>query len=931
MLEQKELTQQTPPTAVGKRQPNYLVPAICFVVALLASLLNNFYGQESKTVLIFDSRHYLETARLMVVWWQESVAKGDLLSALTNLSHSQPWFAEYLILDGPVLPAMAAIVFTVLGKVPQQTDWRILVAVFSVLQAASALMVGVLMQRWVKSAKWGLLAGLSWALYPAAIVASGRFLTEMPAVTLLLFGVLSLDVLVKKVSQNYKYAFLNGVSNGLLFLLKPVLLPMWGMAYLLAWLSCNWKKRIVMVSMLLCGLGVILLPWLLTTKLVTGQMQLLPQRVPAYNVAKGCDVEVDGWGVVPSVPLTDMFSSEKSSIDAAMGVWTTRPLESVNLILRKTTRMWSWPWNDFRQHPLMLSMDVQRWWHWTFCLAALGGCFVLLTSKPFNKVNDFVGLASLSIVLAHLVYLPFETITRYGFTAMPFMILLAVYFIQTLAKLGKLPKAIVTLSVPIVAVCALLGNNLVPQLVQLGLESGAAYGVQLFLIWLSACWLMMSTASLTAGLSPRHKHRAVISLLVIGCVISGSVLASFALNGKDALAWSCRLEPGQAVCRAIDLSNAHLRSVNSLANGLGGALILIDGDSTIENAKLTINGQVLNDKPVTVWQFRPDYYWVYDLMRKYAGTVGFKLDDLRRWYAVSVPLSYLHLSGGNVVVLSAVEKPVTVFGEYSRGSEGQFLKDFDRFSPGKFCNYGHLMDGRVSQPISKRFVPSVSSLEVGGFGTYDDLSPSPGKQTGEYHIYLATFLKPNVTGADTGNGARYVKELGPHNFDAFLRVPNGRIPNEEQELIGVSKAQFQCAANNTVEVTVPQYLNQGSHIIVRIAGKMRSASKISKFSILPAVVGGKNGTFVMVLPHAPAFMQASSQWQDFEINEELPVAAMQQGGLQKLQIGLYPGPWEQVSEYGVVGSYGQTLLKDLSVTLISNNRKNFSGKVPVVF
>ncbi len=930
MLAQKELTSTTAPTTVGKRQPNYLVPAICFVVALIASLLNNFYGQESKTVLIFDSRHYLETARLMVVWWQESVAKGDLLSALTNLSHSQPWFAEYLILDGPVLPAMAAIVFTVLGKVPQQTDWRILVALFSVLQAASALMVGVLMQRWVKSAKWGLLAGLSWALYPAAIVASGRFLTETPAVTLLLVGVLSLDVLVEKSSQVLKSTFkscaaptlVNGLANGLLFLLKPVLVPMWGVAYLLAWLSCNWKKRIVMVSMLLCGAGAILLPWLVTTRLVTGEMQLLPQRVPAYNVAKGCDVEVDGWGVVPSVPLTDIFASEKSSIDAALGVWTTRPLESVNLILRKTTRMWSWPWNDFRQHPLMLSMDVQRWWHWTFCLAALGGCFVLLTGKPFNKVHDFVGLASLSIVFAHLVYLPFETITRYGFTAMPFMILLAVYFIHALARLGKLPRAVLTLSIPILAVCALLGNNLGPQLVQLGLESGAAHGVQMFLIWLSVCWLMISAAGLTAGLSPRHKHRAVITLLVIGCVVSGSVLASFALNNKEALSWSCRLEPGQAVCRAIDLSSAHLRSVNNL----GGALILIDGDSTIENAKLTINGQVLNEKPVTVWQFRPDYYWVYDLMRKYAGTIGFQLDDLRRWYAVSVPLSYLHLSGGNVVVLSAVEKPVTVFGEYSRGSEGQFLKDFDRFSPGKFCNDGDLMDGRVSQPISKRFVPSVSSLEAGGYGTYDDLSPTAGKQTGEYHIYLATFLKPDVTGADAGNGARYVRALCAHNFDALLRVPS-----EGQELIGVSKPQFQCAANNTVEVTVPQYLNQGSHIIVSIAGKMRSADKLSKFSILPAVVGGKNGTFVMVLPHTPSCIQASSQWQDFEIKEELPVAAMQQGGLQKLQIGLYPGPWEQVAEYGVVGSYGQTLLKDLSVTLTVNNRKNFSGKVPVVF
>lgn len=901
-----------------------LVPAVCFLVALLVALFNNLFSPESKIVLIFDSRHYLESARLMVLWWQESLSKGDMFAALKNVISTQKWFAEYLILDGPVLPTFAAIVFAALGKVPQPTDWRVLISMLSVMQGISALFVCLLGRRWLRSNLWGLSAGLAWAFYPAAIVASSRFLTETPAVTLLLAGIFLLDTFIRQSAKSKTYlvsAFCLGLVDGLLLLLKPVLVPIWGLAHLIGWFACNWKKRIVLPAFVLAGIVAVFIPWLATTKIVNGEFQLLPQRVPSYNLAKGCDVEVDGWSALPTAPLTEIFAHEASPIAAISGIWSTRPADSLNLALRKVTRIWSWPWNDFRQHPLGLSMDVQRWWHWFFCLAALGGAFVLLTApKPESRVVNFIGYASLAIVLAHLIYLPFETINRYGYMAMPFMVLLSVYFVHALWRLKKLPQALVLLSMPAFAVGYLVKSDFVPRLVDFGVEVAAAHTIELFFAWLAACWLILAGAGLTAPLTPKKKHATVVLLAVSACLLSGVVFAAFAFDSKS-LNWSCKLEPDQSVCRTLDLKNAGLRS----GQLLGGALILIDGDNTTATAKVTVNGQVLSERPVSIYQFRPDFYWVLDSMRKYAGTIGFKLDDWKQWYAVSVPISYLHLAGGNVITVSADKEPMTVYGEYSRGQLGQFPKDLDRFSAGAFCNDGLLLDGRLSQPISKRFVPTVSSLEAGGFGNYDDLSPSEGKQTGEYHIYLAALFNPDVKGGDAGIGASYTRQLDASAFDPLLH-----LPKEGSNVIGISKPQFQCVAKNTVEVNVPQYVAQGSHVIVNIAGKMRAFGKKSRFSLLPVAVGGKDGTFIMVLPHAPSSIETTADWQDFEIREEVPIAAMQ-GALKKLQVGIYPGPWEQVAEYGVVGSYGQTLLKDLSVTFTANNRKNFSGKVITLF
>ncbi len=899
-----------------------VLPALCFLVAFAVSLVNNLFSAESKIVLIFDSRHYLESARLMVLWWQESLAKGDMFAALSNLVSSQKWFGEYLILDGPVLPTTAAIVFAAIGKVPQPTDWRVLIVVLSLMHATSSLLVCLLAKRWLNSANWGLIAGLSWALYPAAIVASSRFLTETPAVTLLLAGIWLLDKFIKEDKPARMTAVFLGMVDGLLLLLKPVLVPIWGLAHLIAWFACNWKKRVVLPTLVVAGIVAAFVPWLVTTKVVNGEFQLLPQRVPSYNTAKGCDVEVDGWSAQPSAPLTEIFAHEASPMAAISGVWTTRPQESLNLALRKVTRIWSWPWNDFRQHPLGLSMDVQRGWHWLFCLLSLGGAFVLLTApKPINRTINFVGYASLAIVSAHLIYLPFETINRYGFTAMPFMVLLAVYFAHALVRMKKLPQAIFKLTIPAIAFCYLISNDYVSRLVAFGCDASTAHSLELFVTWLAACWLILAGFSLTASLTPKKKHATVILLTVLICIVSGAVLAGFAFDTKP-LTWSCRLQPGQSACRTLDLDNAQLRS---LKQPLGGALVLIDGDSSTSGAKVTVNGQVLSDKPVIIQQFRPQSYWVLDTMRKYAGTMGFKFDDWKQWYAVSVPVSCLHLSGGNVIVVSADKEPLTVYGEYSRGHEGQFPKDLDRFSAGLFCNDGELLDGRLQQPISKRFVPSVSSLEAGGFGNYDDLSPVEGKQTGEYHIYLAALFNPSATGGDAGRGASYTKDLRSADFDPLLRVPG-----EGANVIGISKAQFQCVAKNTVEVSVPQHVTQGSHLVVNIRGKMRSHTKKSLFSLLPVAVGGKNNAFTMVLPHAPASIGATTDWQDFAIVEEIPIAAMQ-GAITKLHLGIYPGPWEQVSEYGVVGSYGQTLLKDLSVNFTANYRKTFSGKVNAIF
>ena len=90
------------------------------------------------------------------------------------------------MLDVPVLPLMPAIFFALVNKIPTQLNWQPFVVLETFLQALSAVFVCLLMQKLTNSRKWALCGGLAWGLYPAAIVASGRYLTEIPTVFFLL-------------------------------------------------------------------------------------------------------------------------------------------------------------------------------------------------------------------------------------------------------------------------------------------------------------------------------------------------------------------------------------------------------------------------------------------------------------------------------------------------------------------------------------------------------------------------------------------------------------------------------------------------------------------------------------------------------------------------------------------------------------------------
>ncbi len=230
-------------------------------VALLVSLWYQFGCQEVRNTFFSDSRHYLETCRQLV----SLVHRTPGVAAVAGSS-----FSDYLMLDGPILPLLPSLCFAALGKIPTQTDWQPFVFIGCLLHAASAALVCALMWRLSLSRLWALVAGLVWATYPPAIIVSGRFLTEMPAVFYLLAMTWSASRLMEQVAAQSQAGWLNacelGVWNGIVLLLKPVLSPAWLAvdAVALAF-SRGWKVRLVVLTAVIAGLALVVVPWMIST------------------------------------------------------------------------------------------------------------------------------------------------------------------------------------------------------------------------------------------------------------------------------------------------------------------------------------------------------------------------------------------------------------------------------------------------------------------------------------------------------------------------------------------------------------------------------------------------------------------------------------------------------------------------------------------
>ena len=423
-------------------------------------------------------------------------ASANGMVALGSVSVS-----DRLMVDGPVFPGYLALVQALVGLPPGSLLFDGKAMQMSLIRALLDSFTCLLIYAGTRPAfggKAGCIAAFLFAVYPPSIINTQSSYTEPFAcfvlalwswLVLVAFGrhatgpqdqptcqsIPSAQESSKKTSSAILFAALGAIS-GILVLTRPpfIFLPIvFALILVLLRLLGGGVPRQLRLRQfafalpLVAGLFVVLLPWLAFTHKVTGQFSVCVNRVPAFNLFLGNQLQRDGWRAYPfSENIPEQTSvAAKQILDQAVN----EPFAFASMELRKIPRLWAGTWNEFQYALFGVPLALQEIFHQVMLSLAALGLLLLLTSRKCRQKYDAAISLFIAVLVVHNLYLAFEPISRYAMTAMPAVFMLASYII---ARLGAQPKVLATvvfaltlaallinLQSPVIAYCAIPGGK----------------------------------------------------------------------------------------------------------------------------------------------------------------------------------------------------------------------------------------------------------------------------------------------------------------------------------------------------------------------------------------------------------------------------------------------------------------------------------------
>jgi hypothetical protein len=781
-------------------------PLLVLLLALTIRVVYNLFFFQHRICDIGDSSYYLTAGKALADLIRVSWSENHLSDFLVRLcqptsvipgsfqSFSSTNLSDRLLLDGPIFPSYLAGLFLLIGaqagaaaNLALNAHSQFYAIANSVVDSFSCALVcaftGLAFGR-----KTGLLAGIGLALYAPSIINTQQCYGEPFAYFLLCCWALLLVLLSRSLclspstnsspcsspssnSGESKLCLLNcfllALFSGLLMLAKPafVFLPWLGIAVFVVALYLGGSRRLAGINkskLLLAlltfalGLALALAPWLGFTRSVSGQMMLVVNRAPQYNLYIGNYLATDGWKTWPTQPnIPNTMADAKAFV---IDEFKTAPLALIGLFLRKIARLTVGVWNEF-QYPLGVFGIVEQniWQGVLLLLGCLGLAAILGKKEPSVTVVDSLSapvvasvavvaennsakalaLSFAALILFHLVYACFEPVPRYAITAMPLLMafaaqgLLTVYGAIAQSK-SLMQKASVLLLVALVLCgfsCLYRFVSFVPQLVWL-LPVDSFEQIRIFaaLLWCSYFVLIFvllgQCLKLTGSLS-----KASLSSLMVAGLLTASCSAAFFLQDPALRECSTLLIPGgfyyddklglsAVVVQKLRYPAAELKKEGQVSPY---SFVLVDCESSapLPVLDVVVNGRLQSKQPAMMWNellpAEKDVPVILDLQSR-----AMSLDKrlFRQWWAIRIPTKCLKENAENEVVLSvpAGSEPVRIFGDFEDAKDNKelLIPSLSKFSWTKgFLTFDH-RDARPyeAEPRIPSSAPESKSLAV---------------------------------------------------------------------------------------------------------------------------------------------------------------------------------------------------------------------------
>ncbi|MBY0548907.1 MAG: hypothetical protein K2W95_16670 [Candidatus Obscuribacterales bacterium] len=799
---------------VSSGRSTIFVAGAVFLATLAVTLLFHWTATPPLRALCFDARQYFSNTQ-QVCEFLLSVYKGHPDTSLITGKA----FAEAILSDGPVFPCFFGALFSLAGRSPVINDWHTLQFIQSLMHSLSAAMVCLLGVRLTGMPKLGLLSGLLWGLYPAAIFWSGVFYTET---TVVFFVLLFLSLLSAR-SPKFLMSILCGVAAGAVILLKPALAPAAALSCLTRWGS----KRTILA--MIVGAVLTIAPWAVYTKVTTGQARFTAYRNPSFNLAMGSDTEVDGCYVWPGTPLTTMFAADECSIAFPISQWQYHTNECLRMSLRKLTCIFGLLSNDLRQSFFGLPPVALNAVHQALIFFGYAG-LLLFACGGFLKQDSWrrrIGISTFIFVAGHATYILFTPTARYGFTAVPMLCVFAAFAIACLMKKDLMP----------------------------GVRGRIIAGVSL----VSLFPLLLFGETLARQWEP-HEVAHTVSV-------------------------------GQTLVKVLDLT-AVTAPVNATS-----LFLIADGDDSLANAEISINGKVLSDKLVHLRKFNSKVYDRCWDLRSLGYPMGISQDQFRQWKGLVLDASDIKWGAKNTITITGKTAPFVIYSDANPQSRQVLLPEF--CSVNNVSNSADGLDPRICSPVLAAAVPQHSTVHSSDSGSLTDLRDS-------LRVRLCAVVQngPTVVAvpASAPDATHFIHDFGATDFDLFM---------QEKSIDGIrsNKHVIKSVQRAGAVVELPP-AGVGSHVKVRVTGMIRSASaKPGKAGIVVALLPGR-GTSSLTLAATPDYVKVEPQWTPFVIEDTVPVELLAQGK-RSLYFALYPGAWLDICGYGTGKNSSDVQVKNI--------------------
>lgn len=837
VLKRKELEKTPQPVSAQpktKKLQLFCAFAGVFIIAFVACLSHNIFEPNTKTFFFADSRNYLaSTANFSTIFLD--ALKGRSPAELL----SDPAVRGRIEIDGPILASLFGTVFAVIGRTPQADDWKIFVAVNSVLHALSSVCISFLIYRIVPSLRYAVPAGIAYALFPPALIAAGRVMTETLSNLLIVSFLCTLSLSIKRPLWGIVTGLICGVSFINRALLVPPVVASIGLIF--------FQKKLKLITLALISVAFIaaLTPWALFSTAYLGRTMLTTERCAVLNAVNGFDPETDGVQNTDG-GYRDVMVANQSPLTVMYGMIAANPQLSAAILAKKFSRFYGQAFNDFRHQCLGLNFIAIMYVQWAYLFMGIMGAamFVFGGWRSLSENARLLCRFSLLYLVLMQCFFMFEATARPGFTSFPLITVFGVVGVYLLVDALKKRKF--------------------------------------------AHFLLVLAGALT---------------------LTGLVVNSEKLVAGEQKEESVRIAAGESALCSFKLSDKLARPLAQKEI----ALLLIDGDHGLENARVTVNGKPLNSPILPLNSLDSMRFRNYNILRECAYGLGVRLSDIRQWRAAVIPPEYLMPGEDNTFAVTAEKTGAEIY--VDAHPERRKHLDTKMVSVNRLLN---LPAGYENRPVD--FVLSAKTDKRFSLTDGSDQAAKASEKALRMHLAVSHRTPASVGLNETNStDAGLSVSLKPADFPLLMHVAK---TNEVQ----VSKYILAHSITG-VSINVPPF-RQSTHVRVRLTGEFKADKDGTPAGI--AITTADAGGLPWLLPNVPFSVPASKQWSRFEVQDVVPVNIYVKP-ISLIALGLYPGPWPEASGVGPSVARGKINFRNLKLEVMPYSAIDLGGADLMVY